>query len=312
VIAAMETGSLARNLGNKGWTFVRGRLPLYLGFVASCGLLYFAVIRETQSNSVLQEFWAYAFMPFPPHSLKDLGWFIGNFYEMFRHPIGLPEPGVAPFLFLVGCVTFWRRRLGQFLGVPGVLVWVLIASALKQYPFGERLLLFATVPLALTIGLGFSSVVSLVDVGNPGGRVLMIFLAGLLLVPVLLTAASRLARPRTVQDFRSTFGYINERWRANDEVVAQSGYDWQIEWYRDRRGGMPILGSKAITVVSSAWKNCGDVRHMLAERGSPGRTWILLYNSEWSKLFSWCVADLGVTHVRSTPDDELFIYPGHE
>jgi hypothetical protein len=309
VIAAMESGALVQNCGKGFLKFIIGRLPIYFGVIASCGVLYIAVVRETQGNSILQSFWAYAFMPFPPRSLNDIRWFIGNFYGLFRRPIGLPEPGVAPWLFLIGCTVLWRRRIGQFWGIPGVLLWVLIASGLKQYPFAERLLLFAVVPLALTIGLGFSSVVSLFSAGNSWGRVVATVLGGVLLVPVLLTAAARMARPTTLLDFRAAFSYLNEHWQPKDKIVAQSGYDWQIEWYRDRRGGMPLLGSKPIAIASK-WRTCEDVRRLLAVRESSGRTWVLLYKSDKSELFYWCAVGLGATHVLSTPDDELFLYPG--
>lgn len=315
VIAAIETSLLVRHLGERSGRFLVRRLPIYLCVIASCGVLYFVLIRETQKDSFLQSFWADAYAPFPVRSYKDVLWFMSNFYRMFLHPIGFPDQGVAPLLFLVGCAVLWRKCNWKFWALPGILLWVLLASSLKQYPFGDRLLLFAVVPMALTIGLGVSSVASWAW-EKTAGPASVIALCALLLVPISLAAASHLVRPTTMQDFRAAFSYINEHRQPDDEIVTQHEFYGVIEWYRGRHNGMPLSGllhsrvfPRSIPITPEPpWKNCDDIRRMLTLRRSAGRTWILVDRSEWSQLFEFCTAGMGAKEVLSTRDEGLFLY----
>jgi len=131
-----------------------------LGKIASCGAFWlasFAVfyavsLRQLSANQRLDVSWMNkgTFMPLPPTSWSDLGWFLKTFFGMFSNPADLSFPIAAGLVFAAGCVGLFLKRKTHLLMLASPLLFTLLASGLHKYPFGRRLLLFA-VPLLLII-----------------------------------------------------------------------------------------------------------------------------------------------------------------
>ena len=55
-------------------------------WAASFALFYLVSLRHVAHNSFLNSYWGNAFMPLPPMSIHDLGWFQAAFFTTFRDP----------------------------------------------------------------------------------------------------------------------------------------------------------------------------------------------------------------------------------
>jgi len=139
---------------------LRKKQWLRLGKIASCGAFWlasFAVfyavsLRQLSANQRLDVSWMNkgTFMPLPPTSWSDVGWFFKAFFGMFSNPADLPFPIAAGLVFAAGCAGLFLKRKTHLLMLASPLLFTLLASGLHKYPFGRRLLLFA-VPLLLII-----------------------------------------------------------------------------------------------------------------------------------------------------------------
>jgi hypothetical protein len=139
-------------LRNKQWLRL-GKIAFCSAFwLASFAVFYAVSLRQLSANQRLDVSWMNkgTFMPLPPTSCSDLGWFFKTFFGMFSNPADLPFPIAAGLVFAAGCVGLFLKRKTHLLMLASPLLFTLLASGLHKYPFGRRLLLFA-VPLLLII-----------------------------------------------------------------------------------------------------------------------------------------------------------------
>src|SRR6185295_9297291 len=119
-----------------------------IAFCGACWLASFAVfyavsLRQLSANQRLDVSWMNkgTFMPLPPTSWTDVGWFFKTFFGMFSNPADLPFPIAAGLVFAAGCVGLFLKRRTHLLMLASPLLFTLLASGLHKYPFGRRLLL---------------------------------------------------------------------------------------------------------------------------------------------------------------------------
>jgi hypothetical protein len=153
------------------------RRVLALGAVALICLFSFAgAYRLGQSNvehvrASLQgrstETGPSAYMPFPPRSLQDLKWFPRGAREVARGGFGVYTilAPLAGLVLLLGGLVVGRSGWVRLFALASPLVFALIASALRLYPFGGRFVLFAIPPLLLVAAAGLDELLR-----RPRGR----------------------------------------------------------------------------------------------------------------------------------------------
>lgn len=149
-------------------------------WLASFAVFYAVSLRQLSANQRLDVSWMNkgTFMPLPPTSWSDLGWFLKTFFGMFSNPADLPFPIAAGLVFTAGCVGLFLKKKSHLVMLASPLLFTLLASGLHKYPFGRRLLLFA-VPLLLIILV--SGIEFIVERARPVAWVI-----GFLIVEVLL------------------------------------------------------------------------------------------------------------------------------
>lgn len=91
-------------------------------------------------------FWESGFMPLPPRSLSDLGWFPDTFMQLFRDPLGaldddavrlaFYQPAAGMLAFTAGVAWLWSTRRGLLFVLLGPVAVALLLSGLRVYPFG--------------------------------------------------------------------------------------------------------------------------------------------------------------------------------
>jgi hypothetical protein len=129
---------------------------------AGCFAVSHAILTRGQFIWI---WWDFAFLPLPPRSAADLErdfWQIVNVFDSPSDvvtPLGvLPSAFLALGLFVIGALALgWSWPGGLYLLVSPLL-FALMASALRQYPFHGRLLLFLVPTIHLLVAEGAASV----------------------------------------------------------------------------------------------------------------------------------------------------------
>ncbi len=103
------------------------------------GLFYLVVLGNLTGDSILTNFWAFAFAPLPPW--RDWGWFPRTLTAIMGNPIDLPWRGTWV-LLLVGFGVVLVRHRPFAVAFALAAAFTLAASAVQAYPFAARLLLF--------------------------------------------------------------------------------------------------------------------------------------------------------------------------
>jgi hypothetical protein len=124
-------------------------------WLASFGVCYVLCLKQLGGNKYLLDYWTDHFLPLPPRSIGDLTWIGDHLIAFFTMPGGfggllIPLGGCAAVLALIGVRELLRERWPVAVAFLTTMVLVLLASGLRKYPFGGRLLLFL-VPLAVLL-----------------------------------------------------------------------------------------------------------------------------------------------------------------
>jgi hypothetical protein len=182
--------------------------------------LYFISLRYLSANTYLSEFWSFAFMPLPPW--RDWGWFIDTSRNTMSYFLGLPHK-LAVALLAVGAISICVRRwqYGLILLLPILLT--LIASALRKYPFADRLFLFLApimyLIIAESIGRTQSVFHGLKRFPRIGFPVALGILAWVGVSPAY-SAARHLRHPRVLEDIKPILSYLSHQGRTNDVLYV--------------------------------------------------------------------------------------------
>ena len=161
VLAGVGTILLVSGVAERGW---KGALiPSALGLVwgASFAAVYAISMDQLGHRRDMWGFWAFAFPPMPPTSLWDATWVPRRFLYLFVNPLNFETPLGARLsalpafgLFVAGCLSLAKRDKAHFGMLVLPIVFVLLASSLRLYPFHGRLVLFLVPSLLLFIAEG--------------------------------------------------------------------------------------------------------------------------------------------------------------
>ena len=161
VLAGVGTYLIAVAAKRRAWRQFLGLAVTGMAWVLSFAACYVVSHRILSKERFIWDWWDFAFLPIPPRSLADLSrdfWQILNAFDSpadLLTPLGvLPSAFLALGLFLLGGFSISRRWFGGlYLLVVPILV-ALAASAVHQYPFHGRLLIFLVPSIHLLVGEG--------------------------------------------------------------------------------------------------------------------------------------------------------------
>jgi hypothetical protein len=254
-------------LGGIGLTLIgrsaaAGRFRAAIGWIAVSSLwivaflaLYLMVYRGG-ANSVQRPYYENAgyFAPFPPRSIAQIKWYYDTFVETFHLTTGRGFPELASVLFLFGVYILAARGEGPLLGMlifP--LLLALAASAMKRYPFMERLLLFSSPMLVTVIAAGVTGV----PLTEPSTRFLRrLLVAMLLLYPTYMTVKTLTMTVEAmdagafgIHDVKPALDQLADRWQEGDMIYVHYGagtlYDYYVNVmnYKNLRGKPVVIGA---------------------------------------------------------------------
>jgi hypothetical protein len=161
VLGAVGTYLVGKAVIRKDWKGSLCLMGMGLLWASSFATCYFVSHRILTKDRFIWDWWGFAFLPLPPHSLADLerdGWHLLN---ILNNPSGVVTPlGVLHSAFLalgllsLGAVSLGLKWRGRVYLLLAPVLFTLLASALHQYPFHGRLLLFLVPSVHLLIGEG--------------------------------------------------------------------------------------------------------------------------------------------------------------
>jgi hypothetical protein len=168
-----------------------------LAWAVSFAACFWVSHRILSTERFIWTWWDFAFLPLPPRSLADLRrdfWQIVNVFDSpsdVKTPLGMiPTAMLALALAAVGSVSLFRRWPGGLYLLTAPLAFALAASALHQYPFHGRLLLFLVPSVQMLVSQGVAAL------ARPGGwRLALVVGVFLLWQPVSDTLFYRFIQP---------------------------------------------------------------------------------------------------------------------
>jgi hypothetical protein len=139
-----------------------GMSLLWLLSFGACFLLSRSILSK---RDFIWVWWNFAFLPLPPRSMADVSLVAETMANVFINPASVLTPLSLPYtallasvLALIGCVSLGRRWPGGFFIVISPLLFALAASALRQYPFHGRLLLYLVPTYLLLLAEGVAAI----------------------------------------------------------------------------------------------------------------------------------------------------------
>jgi hypothetical protein len=203
-------------------------IALGVAWAASLALNYLIVLRAQTGRETLISYWRSGFPPRNDIPFAQLNWLLGRLSEYVHNPAGFQSLALVAFAVVVGFLALLRRNLALAAILALTILFTLLASVLRLYPFDERLVLFS-VPLLLMV------VATAIDQLNQVGsfRLLRpgILLLALLAASPLLHAVRTLARPEGEEEIKAVLNYAADRMNADDVMYLGSGAYGAYTWY---------------------------------------------------------------------------------
>ena len=117
---------------------------------AVCVLLSRRLVSP-DAQALMNEYWKDSFPPIPPRSLSDLTWPGRGILTLLWTLLGLREVWLFGLVLVGGAVIAWRQRPVWLLLLLTPIAAAFVAAALRQYPFGPRVLHWTVPILALLL-----------------------------------------------------------------------------------------------------------------------------------------------------------------
>jgi hypothetical protein len=183
VLGGVGSYLVARAALRGEWKNVARLLGVILLWVCSFRVCFVISYRILSKRQFLWDWWGFAFLPFPPRSIADLERDFWHVVNLFNNPSWVVTPlgvltsaFVALALFLLGGLSMGLRWRGGVYVLVAPIFFTLVASALRQYPFHGRLLLFLIPSVHLLVSEGAAAL------SRRGGAIATFVLGAFLLV----------------------------------------------------------------------------------------------------------------------------------
>ncbi|MGH7224346.1 MAG: hypothetical protein ACRELF_14040 [Gemmataceae bacterium] len=205
-------------------------------FVSSCLVLWQLAVRH-QTTSTLRAFWNSSFLDLSS-PIAAAAWTGRRLIEIGNY--GTREMGLPLVLLAVVGAASLRRRPARLLLLMGPLALALLASALRLYPLGGRLLFFLVPCLWLLAARGMEVLVRRLCVHRAW---LGWLLPAALLAPSLLWAGERLIVVTPRCQFREAFTYVEAHRQPGDVLWVSHPQVYEV--YRGRAPTLSAYSSPA-------------------------------------------------------------------
>jgi hypothetical protein len=249
-------------------------------YIIDVALIYFINLRHLASNKHLISYWSSSFAPLPPWS--NFSWYYYALIGMLRNPATLPISVIVGVLLIVGAFSFVLRGWQLMLILIAPFLLTLIASALKKYPFGDRLLLFLLPILFLLLAEGTKIVRTiLLKMNRYLADITCISLVVYLLYNPITIVYSNLQNPPLGEHIKPVMEYLSENRLVTDLIYVYYGAIPAFEFYRPFYGFNEREYIKGISSREEPAKYIEDIKKLKGNR-----VWFV-----FSHNCSWCIVN---------------------
>jgi hypothetical protein len=161
ILAGVGTYLIAEAVVCKQWNRALRFTLISLTWACSFAICFRISHRILDKGRFIWDWWDFAFLRIPPHSIAELKGDCWQLLNVFNSPAGLISPlGVLPSAFLalglfaVGAVSLGRRWTGGLYLLLAPILFAIVGSVLQQYPFHNRLLIFLVPSIHLLVAEG--------------------------------------------------------------------------------------------------------------------------------------------------------------
>jgi hypothetical protein len=244
-------------------------------FVAEFVIFVWPITRG-EAHPHLVQYWVAqdAFMPISP--VAAIKWIFRRLDGIAHDPGGmwLDYPDAALVGLIVGAAVALRRR-DHLLLLLAPLPLVLLASAMKQYPFGDRLALFFVPQYLLLIAVAVESLWT-----NLAGKTAGLAILGMILLPSALRAGGYLFSPPGREESLPAYRWVADHYKKGDVVYLTHFAERSFRYYQSQSNwpiGVvfhlqpPIAGGRDILE---------DVKPLAGRR----RVWVILIHAMGGEL----------------------------
>jgi hypothetical protein len=173
-------------------------------------------------------------------------------------------------------------------------VFTLVASGLRKYPFSGRLVLFLAPLVLILIAEGLGEAVS--KLASAGARIYAsVLVVGVLFDP-LGSAVLGVFRPQENENIRSVLNHISDHRQPGDTLYVYYGAEGSFRYYADRYGLYSNMSIQQGCGYSENWSKYTEDLETLRDKG---RVWVLLSHVEKSEeideeaLFRYMLNSIG-------------------
>jgi len=276
VLAGVVTVLIFLYVREKEWQKITNLSIAFLVWIASFAICYFISLRNLVSNNFLLTVWASRFAP-SISKLWQAKWYIDTFFNIFKHPVGIPLCGIAALSFIVGGVSMFREKRRDFFFLILPILFTLLASWLKKYPFSGRLLLFIVPNVLIFIAEGTEQIIA--KTRHTFSIIGITFISLLFFYP-LLKAGYHIIRPRLKEEIKPVINYLMKFKQNKDIIYLYYGSRNAFKYYSLKNGFNE--NEYIVGIESRARGNLGNYINDLNKLRGNKRVWIV-----FSHIYNW-------------------------
>ncbi|MDH3733662.1 MAG: glycosyltransferase family 39 protein [Gemmatimonadota bacterium] len=266
----------------------------------SFAVAYWLTARDVSRSPLMARFWVEGFMPLPPTSVADLGWYAHAFTGWIRGVFDFTETDsplrtaafwIGGVVAMAGGVVAWGRDRRRYVLVAMPVLLALLAAAIRLYPFKGRLILFLVPATIVLIAWGLEAAVSSRPVAGgtpadaPPGPARAVarlggFAAGTLLVvcsSVIL--AQWLAQPGR-EELRPVLQHVVANAEPGDVIYLHSGAQHAYLFYERTCESCRVEPG---SIVRGGFLSGQDeaIARDLSQLPRTGRVWLVFAHEWW-------------------------------
>lgn len=273
-------------------------------------LIFVRQFAHGEAHPHLVQYWLArdAFMPWSP--IAALTWTFSCLTSIASDPGGmwLDYPDAAVLGLIVGMIIAVRRR-DNLLLLIAPLPLVLLASATKQYPFGDRLALFFVPQYLLLIAVAFESLST-----NLAGKTAAVVIAGMILLPSARRANGYLFSAPGREESLPAYRWVASHWHSGDELYLTHFGEESFRLYRSQSGWPIDLDHPGALHIQPSILKPSDILEDIKPFTGKKRVWVILIHAEGGEydVHQFTVAafsDIGVPIIQhSEPGAMVYLF----
>lgn len=216
------------------------KIFIYFSSLYSFSICYFLFIQPASNNANLQDSWGSAF----PDSPLNIIWYLDTLGKFFHKPLGFETvfDGIAIILFIIGCISYYRKDKLKLLCLLSPLFITLFAATLHLYPFRSRLVLFLTPFFVIAIAQGTISIMEWAKSAKKQ-KLAKIFFTKLLTATLLwfpfVETGEKIFKPQRKEEIKEVLQYLQENQQPEDKLYIFQRGIYQFQYYAKQYGYQP-------------------------------------------------------------------------